>query len=222
MTERPKQRWGILQWGIVIGTVALFGLWAVPTYIDISIKGNETWGVSYCKLVILGMKQFSKDNGGLYPDGGPAAAGLTSSNQLFRRLFQAGVFTEETVFGCPGSRFVPDGRIGDVPVFPQALEPGECHWVLLKHQGEESPGSAPVIVENALDPSWPPRWDVSDEAGNRKGRARPGRHIIVGCNDGSAQVVKLQEDGSLDAKLWNHIFTPKQIAKLSYWDIEEK
>lgn len=79
-----------------------------------------------------------------------------------------------------------------------------------------------MIVQNALDTNWPPRWDVSDQAGNRKGRARLGRQIIVGCNDGSAQVVKLQEDGRLDAKLWNHVFMPEQVAQLSYWYIEEK
>ncbi|MFO1486582.1 MAG: hypothetical protein U1F71_24685 [Verrucomicrobiaceae bacterium] len=222
MTERPKQCWGILQWGIVIGIVSLLGLWAVPTYIDISRKGNETWGVNYCMQVNLAMKQFSKDNGGLYPDGGPSAAGLTSSNQVFRRLFQTGVMTEETVFGCPGSQFIPDRNIGAAPDFRQALEPGECHWILLKHQDESSPGNAPVIVENALDTNWPPRWDVSDQAGNRKGRAREGRQIIVAFNDGSAQVVKLQDDGSLNGDFWNRIFTPEQAAKLSYWDIEEK
>ncbi|HBJ85986.1 MAG TPA: hypothetical protein DDZ88_19385 [Verrucomicrobiales bacterium] len=206
----------------MIGTVALFGLWAVPTYINISRMGNETWGVSYCKQILLGMKQFSTDNEGLYPDGGPAAVGQTSANQVFRRLFQAGVFTEETVFGCPGSRFVADGRIGSPPNYQQALESGECHWILLKHQGESSPGIAPVIVENALDSNWPPRWDVSDQAGNRKGRAREGRRIVIACNDGSAQMVTLREDGSLNAELWNRIFTPEQIAKLAYWDIEEK
>lgn len=222
MTERPKQRWGILQWGIMIGIVALLGLWAVPTYVNISRMGNENWGMNYCVQVNLAMKQFAKDNNGLYPDGGPAAVGLTSANQVFRRLFQTGVMDEETVFGCPGSRFIPDRHIGVAPDYRQALEPGECHWMLLKHQGEASPGNAPVIIENALDAHWPPRWDVSDQAGDRKGRARPGRQIIIGCNDGSAQMVKLQEDGRLDAKLWNLVFMPEQVAQLSYWDIEEK
>lgn len=222
MTEPPKQRWGVLQWGSVTGIVLLLGLWVVPTYCEISRMGNEAWAASYSKQILFGMKQFSKDNNGLYPDGGPSAAGLNSSNQFFRRLFQAGVFTDETVFGCPGSRFVPDGRIGAAPDCRQALEPGECHWIMLKHQGDSSPGDVPVIVENALDTNWPPRWDVFEQAGNRKGRARAGRAIIVACNDGSVQVVKLQEDGSLDARLWSRGFKPEQTAKLSYWDIEEK
>ncbi len=222
MNEPPKQRWSCLQWGIVIGIVSLLGLWAVPTYMNIARMGSETRGVSYCKHVNLAMKQFAKNNDGMYPDGGPAAVGLTSANQVFRRLFQTGVMTEENVFGCPGSAFTPDGRIGAAPGFQQALEPGECHWLLLKHQGESSPGSAPVIVENALDTNWPPRWDVSDRAGTRKGRAREGRRIIISFNDGSAQMMTLREDGSLNAELWNRIFTPEEIAKLSYWDIEEK
>jgi len=222
MNEAVKQRWGVLQWGIVTGIVLLVGLWVVPTWIEISRIGNEVRAVSYSKQILLGMKQFSNDNGGLYPDGGPSAAGLSSSNQFFRRLLQVGVFTEETVFGCPGSRFTPDGRIGTAPDFRQALEPGECHWIVLKHQANSSPGDVPVIVENALDTNWPPRWDVSEHAGNRKGRVRAGKAIVVACNDGSVQVVKLQEDGSLDARLWNRGVTPEQAAKLSYWDIEEK
>lgn len=232
MDEKPKQRWGCLQWGVVLGIVLLLGLWAVPTCINISRAGNEMWGVSHSKQIILGMKQFSRDNDGMYPDGGPSAAGLTTANQVFRQLFQAGVMTEEHVFGCPGSRFVPDGHIGSAPDFRQALEPGECHWILLKHQKDSSPGNVPVVVENALETGWPPRWDVSDQAGNRKGRARGERRIIIGRNDGSVAVEKLRPDGSLDwhspsnldehGKSWIDYLTPEQVAKLEYWDIEGK
>lgn len=220
MNERPKLRWGCLQWGIVVGVGLLSGFWIVPTFSNISKIGNVTWGVSCCKQVVLGMKQFSKDNDGWYADGGQSATGLASANQVFRRLFQAGVMEEECVFGCPGSRFVPDGHIGTAPDFKEALEPGECHWIWLKHQKDSSAGNIPVIVENALETGFPPRWDVSEQAGIRKGRARKGRQIIVGRNDGSVQVEKLGENGSVE--LWSREFTPGQITQLSYWDIEEK
>ena len=64
----------------------------------------------------------------------------------------------------------------------------------------------------------------------KRGRAWNGRSIIVGHNDGSVAVEKLQKNGTTrwhsqsnqSGKSWIDSLTPDEIAKLSYWDIEEK
>ena len=140
--------------------------------------------------------------------------------------------TDESIFGCPDSAFVPDGDIGMKPDFAKVLTPGECHWMLLKFQTGSSIGETPIVVEIALNASWPPKWDVSGQAGNKRGRAWPGRKIIVGRNDGSVTLEKMSPDGTIDwhfknllgpdGKSWIDWLSPEQIASLSYWDIEEK
>ncbi|HBJ85985.1 MAG TPA: hypothetical protein DDZ88_19380 [Verrucomicrobiales bacterium] len=104
--------------------------------------------------------------------------------------------------------------------------------MLLKHQTAASHAKTPIIIENSLNASWPPKWDVSFWAGKKRGRAWGGRRIIIGRNDGSVAVEKLREDGTMDwhspsnldehGKSWIDSLTPEQIAQLSYWDIEEK
>lgn len=63
-------------------------------------------------------------------------------------------------------------------------------------------------------------------------RVWKGNKIIIGRNDGSVSVEKLSPDGTIDwrrmcnsgygNKSWIDSLSPEQIAKLSYWDIEEK
>ena len=234
MNEPPKPRWGCLQWGVVV-VVGVLGWLALSSHGSLIAKqGAQMRGVSNCKCVILSLKQFSKDNNSAYPDAGPGESGVKSANQVFQRLFKGEIITEadERIFGCPNSVFVPDGDIGTAPDFSKALTPGECHWMLLKFQTDSSNGDMPVVVENALNATWPPKWDVSDPSGNKRGRVWKGNKIIIGRNDGSVAVEKLSPDGTIDwcrmfnsgggNTSWIDTLSPEQIAKLSYWDIEEK
>lgn len=232
MNERPRQRWGGVQWGIVLVVVGLGCMlaWAVIPYTTKNM--SQMKGVNNCRQIIIAIKLYARDNGSVYPDAGLEAGGVKYANQAFRRLFEAGILKDERLFGCPPrSVFVPDGDIGTAPDFAKALTPGECHWMLLKSQTDFSIADMPVVVENALKASWPPMWDVSDQAGSKRGRVWKGNKIIIGRNDGSVAVEKLGDDGTIDwhrrsyagyGKSWIDTLTPEQVAKLSYWDIEEK
>jgi len=78
--------------------------------------------------------------------------------------------------------------------------------MLLQHQTEAAHPKTPLVIENSLNGSWPPKWDVSkpseswwsSNANQKKGRSWKGRRIIIGRNDGSVAVEKLREDGTLD------------------------
>ncbi|MCX6849279.1 MAG: hypothetical protein NTY98_10195 [Verrucomicrobia bacterium] len=173
---------------------------------------------------------YAKDHGDKYPDG--LTHEFHSANEVFRELFKDGIITEEIIFGCPTSPFNPDNELGRPPGFAKTLMPGECHWMLLKHQSLSSHPKTPIIIENSLTASWPPKWSLETRGIRGRSWTRNKNKIIVGRNDGSVTLEQLRSDGTLDwhskynlgpdGKSWIDTLSPAQIAKLSYWDIEEK
>lgn len=233
MNEPPKKRRGCLKWGAITVLV----LWLIAILIP-AVKGTaksngQGKAVANCKQIMLALEQWSHDNGLAYPDGWAGSDNLKSSNQVFRKLFTDGIIMDERVFTCPTSMFTLDNDLGYPPTYDKALAPGECHWMLLKRQTGMALGKTPLIIENSLNTSWPPKWDVSPPKQLRKrAQAWRGRQIIIGRNDGSVQVERLRPDGTLDwhsapnldasGKSWIDYLTPEQLTKLEYWDIEEK
>jgi hypothetical protein len=229
MNEPPKQRWGCLQWGIAAVVLALLASLIIPWCNAISRMGDQTRAVSNCKQIVLALKQYANENESAYPDG---RADIHSANQAFRELFKTGILKEENIFGCSNSEFLPDNDIGNAPDFMRALSPGECHWMLVKGQSDESSGNMPLLFENTLDVSWPPRWAGSAPEGRRKrGQAWSVCGIIIGRNDGSVQMEKLRGDGKLDWRSTRGLDTfgkkrkswpAEQVERFSWLDIEEK
>lgn len=184
--------------------------------------------VNNCKEIILTLTWYASHHEDEYPDGQEHQ--FHSANEVFRELFKAGIITDERMFGSPTSSFYPDKELGQPPAFAKTLLPGECHWMLLKHQGLSSHPKTPIIIENSLTASWPPKWSL--ETHGIRGRSWPKRKIIIGRNDSTVAVEQLNEDGTLDwhsknnlgpdGKSWIDTLSPEQIAKLGYWDIEEK
>jgi len=236
MSEPSNQRWGVSEGvigiGIIIFVLGVFqlGVWLLTPKTRLAVVGEKPKATNNCKQIILCLKQYAKDADGFYPDN--QRSDLLSANQVFRELFKQDIIFDERIFDCPNSVFATDNDIGSSPKFEKALMPGECHWMLLKHQSENVHGSTPLVIENSLNTTWPPRWDVSPEAGTNRGRAWKEHVIIVGRMDGTVTLEKLLPDGTLDwhspnnlgpdGKSWIDTLTPEQIAKLSYWDIEEK
>ncbi len=229
MIEKPRRRWGCLQWGVFVFFLLLLILVALPGGARISPQGNQVRGVNCCRQIILTLKMYAKDHEDEYPDGQERE--FHSANEVFRELFKEGIITDERIFGCPTtSPFHPDNELGMSPGFAKTLLPGECHWMLLKHQGISSHPRTPIIIENCLTASWPPRWSLETRA--IRGRSWPNRKIIIGRNDGSVAVEQLNEDGTIDwhsrgnlgpdGKSWIDTLSPEEIANLSYWNIEEK
>jgi len=240
MNEPPKKRQRFLQWGILLGYLAVLVMLAYPggSGSRVQTLGGQLKGVVNCKQIILSLKLYARNADSAYPDSQKKE--FHSSNQVFRELFKQGIVIDERIFGCPDSIFKPDNLNGNPPGYEMALQPGECHWMLLKMQSDLSHSKMPVVIENSLVSSWPPRWDMKmpafswlwHESLTGRGRAWNGGRVIIGRNDGSVAVEKLCPDGTLDwhsknnlgpdGKSWIDSLSPEQIAKLSYWDIEGK
>lgn len=179
---------------VVITIIAILASLAVPTFNVIQDKANQMKGSNNCRQIIMAMKVFASDENGLYMDSvtNPLTGGFAqNANDAFRILIQEQLLPDERIFGCPASRFEPDGNIGVAPQFAMALMGGENHWAMTQGQSQSSVGSIPLVFENPVSPSWPPMWNC-DAAGNPiPGRAWRGGKIIVGLNDGSVKVEKL-------------------------------
>jgi len=176
--------------------------------------GERKEAMDHCRQIIIGLRLYSPDNSGMYPDWiyfvdeqtisrktgggkGPIRASNkpVSSNEVFRDLFRAGIYTtvkDELIFGCPRSPFHPDGHVGADPDWKEALQSGENHWAMMSDMTDSSPSEFPLVFENPADDSMPPRWNT-DAAGQAKpGRCWPDRTVLIGFNDGSVRWMPLE------------------------------
>lgn len=176
-----------------------------------------TRAITHCRQIILANKLYAADHGGAYPDAAVPTA--LSSNEVFRQLFVAGATQDEKFFGSPVSPFLPDGDIGHAPEFLKAVEPGENHWACMTGLKELSPGSIPLIFENPSVAEWPPCWNADVARTAVKGRTWSGGKIIIGTNDGSVELQKL-ESATGAAVTFRPGFNPFEDAKRAYPDIK--
>ena len=72
------------------------------------------------------------------------------ANANFRALFQAGLTTDESIFGIPNDGWCdagkPDGNIGQAPEFANALEPGEVSYAYVTGYDGSSATKSPLII----------------------------------------------------------------------------
>jgi prepilin-type N-terminal cleavage/methylation domain-containing protein len=180
---------------VVITIIAILASLAVPAYNSVQRQGNQMKGVSNCKQIILSLKQFATKNNSQYPDSvqNPYTGGMAiNSNDAFRYMIQEQIVTDERIFGCPaGYGPVGSGDIGQPPTYGQALQTNENHWAMTQQMTDTSPGNMPLVFENVAAISWPPRWNASFAGQVKPGRTWPGGQIIIGRNDGSAEVIDL-------------------------------
>ncbi len=168
---------------LVLGTLYL--------YIEprTSRKGTITKAISNCRQIITAMRIYSADHGGKYPD-----AFLThpqNSNEVFRVLFKERYTDDEMIFGSPVSPYVPDGNLSHGPDYSKALEAGENHWAMTTGLSDAMSGHIPLVYENPVSSSLPPKWNPSAKGTNTPGRAWS-TGIIVGLNDGSVSIRPLE------------------------------
>ena len=156
-------------------------------------KASMTKAVSNCRQIDIALRAYASDHDGRYPDA--AVAHPRNSNELFRKLFTEEYLSDERIFGCPMSGAVPDGNIGQPPDFLEALKRGENHWAMTKGLTDASPPSMPLVFENPAVATWPPKWNVDEVETPRPGRVWKGGKVIIGFNDGSAEMMPLQSAG---------------------------
>lgn len=206
--EKPRKKWGCLQWGVIMMVLVLLAGYFRPTYGLISAKSRQMKAVSNARQIVGLLLTYAADNEDYYPDHDREPKGLTS-NVVFRELVKEGLTQDETIFGGLFSRFNPDRNVGTAPEFNQALEPGENHWMMVAGLRNDSPFNHPLILENSVEGSSPPKWLPFPSVWSRgflklmqeppaRGRSWEQNRIIMALNDGAVNVVPLEKkDGFL-------------------------
>jgi len=194
MKRQLQRGFTLIELLVVITIIAIIASLAVPTYNLITVKANQMKGGSNCRQIIGLLMTYAADNNGLYPDSvsSPVTGSLPlTANDAFRSLIIEGLTQDESIFGCPGSIFLPNKNIGIPPTFDQALMAGENHWAMTQQQSNTSSSIMPIVFENPAAPSWPPQGNCAGAGKPVPGRAWQGGTVIVGKNDASVETVKL-------------------------------
>ena len=199
-----KQRFSIVQLIFVVIAVALVTLFLLR-FLDMgrfTEKRDIARGVSNCRQIIASLRIYASERDGGGHTNRNQNAGPETANEFFRVLFREETINDESIFGCPHSPFVPDGKFGNDPDFNDALAPGENHWMVTKGLSDSAPGSIPLVYENAAVAMWNPEWNA-----DAKHKPVPGRTwssgIIVGMNDNSVTIQRLAAEQGAEVPLKN-------------------
>lgn len=187
--------WNLWQWLSAVVVTLLTVSWLTGMQRQMSSMALPTAAANNARQIVMALKIYSQEHGGLYPDG--RHSNLTTANAAFRHLFREEIYFEgdEIVFGSPRSPFKADGKTGSAPDFAEALKPGENHWAYVGGLSPDTFGTHPLILENTASPDWPPRWKPDSAEKKVPGRTWKGNKVIVARNDGSAEAVKLRGEG---------------------------
>lgn len=197
---------------VLAGTLAALWVW-----IWVQDVALQTHACHSARGIVMCIKTWAHDHSGNHPDSNLGEK--ASANMAFRELFKADAVQDELLFRGVRSPYIPDGEVGSAPDFTKALEPGENHWMLVAGLSNEPPDRTPLIFENALDTSWPPKWLPGFFMHHVRGRSWRGKGIVVGFNDGSTLLIPLKKQG-------DYLTLPDEVLQglppLKVLDIEER
>ncbi len=140
------------------------------------------------RQVILALKNYSGDHEGRYPEG-------KTANEALRQLVTKGILEEERYFASSGTFARADNDIGAEPYFSKALERGENQWAMTKGLSDKDSGNVPLIFDAPAVKAWPPLWNADRHEMPKKGDVRKGGRVIIGRNDGSVNIEKIEGKG---------------------------
>lgn len=173
---------------IVIGCSVLVLFVAAPYLTTVSHLPPAFVAVDNARTISNALHAYAEEHHGRYPDG-------VTANSLLRHLLALGIIDNELLFSAKNSPHQPDLLIGEAPDYAQALEPGECHWAVMRGMNINDPGHLALLFENPVNQTWPPVWDLGEAGKPVPGRAQKGGKIVIGRNDGSIAIEALVSYG---------------------------
>lgn len=189
-TMPGKKGWGCAPC-LVIAVLVFVALGlVVPVFRVTREKANEDIASNHCRQIIIAFKDYSADRGGSYPVG-------TTANDAFREFLKAGIVEDERIFTAPFSPYHGDNQTGEAPDYQEALKAGENHWAMTKGLTDQDSGNAPLVFDNPAVSTWPPRWNAKEVDSGKPGQVRKGGKVVIGRNDGSITLEKVDSYGRL-------------------------
>ncbi|RBP46129.1 hypothetical protein DES53_102515 [Roseimicrobium gellanilyticum] len=226
-----RSRFTKVEYGVGLLAVTLLGTVACDR---ISERSQITKGISNCRQILVALRIYASDHNGKYPDA--HINGTKTANAAFRQLFEEQILDNEAIFGCPPSPFEPDGKIEDAYIGPQstkygkAVQAGENHWAMTAGLNDSSAGAIPVVYENPVNATWPPKWNADVEEKPVRGRTWKNNTVIIGTNDTavasqpmaakSGAAVGLKPDASSGKDAFEAAINPTTFPKGEVLDVE--
>ncbi len=194
---------------VVIAIIAILASIALPAFIGVQERAQQTKDLSNIKQIGLCLKQFAVDNNGLFPNKPPAAdynastSTLTSanfSNDAFWWLFPT-YTTSEDIFAVPGSAFTPknpDNVIDDPSTGTRTRTLGptyhECSYSYITGLTDTSNAALPLVADGWASATNPTTYAVSKSL---NGGVWAGKKAVVLFVDASAQIMKCTAGGAV-------------------------
>ena len=198
-THRRDVGFTLIELLVVITIIAILAGLAIPAGQAVLKMARQNQASNNCRQVIMALKQFAAKNQSQYPDSvlNPLTGGTAqNANEAFHLLFQQRVIDDERIFGSPAG-YSPDGMIGKAPAFDRAVTANENHWAMTAGLTDTSASNVPLVFENPVASAWPPQWNASVAGQIRPGRTWTRGQVIIGRQDGSAEVVDLNASTGL-------------------------
>ena len=174
---------------VVISIIAILASIAAPVYQNAMLNGRIIKSVADARSVGLGLRLYSNDNNGAYPNGkNDYNEEISTANDAFRSLFPTYI-QNESVFTVATSKAGPkaDNKIasaGDI------LDRGENHWAYIAGLNSSSNSMWPLVVDHTDGSGF--YTDKETELGG----TWKGTKTIVVNTDNSATAIKVLGTGS--------------------------
>jgi prepilin-type N-terminal cleavage/methylation domain-containing protein len=194
---------------VVITIIAILASVALPAFIGVQERAQQTKDLSNIKQIGLALKQFATDNNGTFPNKAPGGAGDYNSaptalaagnfsNDAFWWLFPT-YTTSEDIFVVPGSAYTPgnpDNLLDDPSTGTRTntLAAGQCAYGYITGLTDTSNAGFPLVADGWVTPVGnPPAYSVTKST---PGGVWAAKKAVVLFVDASAQIMKCSSAGS--------------------------
>jgi prepilin-type N-terminal cleavage/methylation domain-containing protein len=170
---------------VVITIISILSAIAVPVHQAIIESARQTRAVGHAKQIVLGMRAYSMDSGGEFPQGeNQYGEEITTSNDAFRGLVPDYI-EDERIFAVTGSRWgaKADNKMESAS---EILEAGENHFSYISGLRDSSKNWWPLVVDGTTGSGVYTRRD------GERGGVWKGKRAVVVFVDGSASAIKLK------------------------------
>jgi len=186
---------------IVISIIAVLASFALPAFIGVKERADQTKDLSNAKQIALALRQFAIDNNGSYPAKGPATdyssaptTAPTTSNDAFWWLFP-NYLQSEQIFAVAGSAFtpsVPDNKLdpSTAGTRTDTLKKGENTYAYVSGLTDTTNPTFPIIADGFASGSTPAN-PVYLASKAQPGGVWAGKKAVVILCDASGQVMKV-------------------------------